>query len=436
MTIAPPTLAALGATAVLTILLVVVVWWRRPLTGPFAAYAGAMTLGSAVTVPGLPAPFDTLSTLLGLLAAASIAGFLLLSDGPHRPLHRSVAPFSLLLGMAALSTFWSLEPGRTVRSVTYLAAVMVLFGLVTALPVRARDVRVIDSAMILGGLATAGFAVWQLTQGGLGEETAIPRLATVGAEGGPNATSAALLLPLLVALARADAATSRTSRRLAVGAALLIAATVVFTGSRGGIAGALAALIVAAVVSPNRVRYLRLLVASAVAVALALTLAPSGLTDHLQKRDSTGRAQIWAVGVRACSTYCLTGSGYATFGGVYLNTLAHDPALEGHRLRPYQAHNFLLSQIVELGVVALALTVVALWWVVRDVARLPRRWRGPPLAAMVGLLVSNMFLSHFEFRYFWLVLTYAILNVSAHREVSDASPMTPGVPVSTSGGAS
>jgi hypothetical protein len=79
--------------------------------------------------------------------------------------------------------------------------------------------------------------------------------------------------------------------------------------------------------------------------------------------------------------------------------------------------------LIEMGVAGLLLAAAGLFLIVRSVVRLPRLRRGPPLAAITAVLTANMFLSNFNFKYFWFVLTYGVVvvgmeNVDPQRSVT------------------
>jgi O-antigen ligase len=73
--------------------------------------------------------------------------------------------------------------------------------------------------------------------------------------------------------------------------------------------------------------------------------------------SSSGRTDIWQVGLAACSDYCAFGSGWGTYPQVYAETQASVPGarvLVGDQ-GSYQPHNLWLLAIVELGLPGLLL---------------------------------------------------------------------------------
>ena len=135
---------------------------------------------------------------------------------------------------------------------------------------------------------------------------------------GANNTAAALLLPLAVALCRSVDSPRLAGRVLWGLSAAIVLTGIVLTGSRGGLL-AVAACFLTAMVAVVRGRRILAgyLVAALVAVAVVLTLQPAGIGARTDSTDSSGRTDIWRIGIAACHTYCLTGAGWGTFPRVY-----------------------------------------------------------------------------------------------------------------------
>jgi O-antigen ligase len=78
----------------------------------------------------------------------------------------------------------------------------------------------------------------------------------------------------------------------------------------------------------------------------------------------------------------------------------------------FEPHNIYLLVVIELGVLGLLLTLAGLGTALTGALRLPEAMRGPPVAALLGTMVSSFFLSNLEFKFFWAVLAYAAISVT------------------------
>jgi O-antigen ligase len=152
-----------------------------------------------------------------------------------------------------------------------------------------------------------------------------------------------------------------------------------------------------------------------VAVLLIVPAFGAGdLQERLLKETSSGRTLIWATALDACDRHCVFGSGYGTFPDVYNEALGVSPSITGQRLRQ-RAHNVWIRAGIETGIAGLIFLTGALWLQATALVRLPRHFRGPPLAGFLGVLTANVFLSNIGFKYFWLAMTYATVAVIVER---------------------
>jgi len=55
------------------------------------------------------------------------------------------------------------------------------------------------------------------------------------------------------------------------------------------------------------------------------------------------------------------------------------------------------------------LALLGLLFTLRDTYRLPASLRGPPLSGLVAMLVAAVFLSNFEYKFFWMTLMYMLM---------------------------
>jgi O-antigen ligase len=403
----------------------VVVAFVKALRNPIwllALYAAVVPFGSTLRLP-VAGQFGSLSTLLGLVVLAAFAGHLALRPAGRINTGTTPALAVLLVAVAAATLMWSIDVERTVQQTIVLASLVALYVLVALTPVSQRDLRRFETGALAGGTIVGLYAIYLGATGALDSAEDQRFVAAVGgSEAGevadPNITAAALLLPLAVALDRA-LRPGLLGRRLGyLVLAVALVAGVFLTGSRGGMIGALAVLLVLLARS-RRIGGMPLaLLVPVIAVLVAVTIAPQYVVERLTADTrSSGRADIWVAGLRACPEHCATGSGWGTFANAHQQVLLEHPEARAERLL-VEAHNIWLGTLVEGGLAAFVLLVLILWAFARDLRRLDAVRRAPPLAAFAGLLVTSVFLQTLGFKFFWLVLMYGALTLNA----SVASP--------------
>lgn len=387
-----------------------VVGFRRPLHLLLPAFAFFVPFGSGLAVPSIPSRYGSISSLLMVALIAAI--FIKLVSGRWRAERVTVviAVWLGFVGVAATTVFWSVDVPATLVGILPFAGVVILYVALRLSPLdRASLVRT-ELTIVAGGATAACYGIFQFAT------STLPTSLEGGARFGrdlldPNHTAAALTLPLAIALGKvSDRSVSRSSRIAHFLVILLLLTATLLTGSRGGLVAVAVAFVVMLVTSRHRlITFVTLAVVVGTVFAI-VNANPTLVPPRLLTSDSSGRTDIWKVGVAACPNYCGTGSGWGTFGLVYANTL---PTVPGASITPsgvyFQPHNIWILAAIETGVLGLVLMTLGLALAVVEVLRLPKVVRAPPLAAVAALLASGFVLSNLEFKYFWMVLIYAAL---------------------------
>jgi O-antigen ligase len=404
--------------------------FRAPLSTLFPAFAFIVPVGSVVTIPlPLPSPFNSLSSLMGGLLLGALLVHLVGERAAGRTLGRrlpaQVGLWLLFVGLSALTLLWSINPSETVSGLTILLSLVAIYVLALLADVTVEELRRIESAIALGGALAGGYALILLFSSGLrlfGGQ--VPRFASTGGAGeeaGPNETAAALLLPLAIAVGRVVDRSSTDRRGWWILASTSIAVAITLTASRGGLLS-MGLLLIVLAWNEGRIR---IAVSIGVCALLALVVVPQFGADRLQERlfkeSSSGRTGIWRTALDACNRHCLIGSGYETFADAYNEAVGVSPDITGPQLRK-KAHNIWVRAVIETGLLGVLLLTAALIAQLRDLVRLPRRLRGPPLAGFLGVLAANVFLSNLGFKYFWLAMTYAGLAAVVYTADVDTLP--------------
>jgi len=420
----------LGLAAAPIILGVVVVCLREPMRVALPVYA-ALTPFSGVLSVG-SSRFGSLSSLVGLLLGAGLVLQLVRHDrGAGVRLSATVPIWMLFLGLTAATVLWSREPSATVSGFKVLGSLVLVYVVVALTPVDRAVLRRVENGLLAGGLAAVGYGLFQLIVLG-GFPSDIPGVGIVsdGRFGndllGPNNQAVAMVLPMVISLSRSVRAGDRARQLAYLAVTGLLLLGVLMTGSRGGLIASAAAIVVLTVVASSGRR--KLLTYGLIGLVLAgfvFIFQPFGLAErNVETTSSSGRTDIWRVGLAACPDYCAFGSGWGTFPIVYADTQATVPGasvLVG--AGAYEAHNVWLLAAIEVGLAGLLLLTAGLVASIVEAVRLPGGLRGPPLSGLVATVVAATFLSNLEFKFFWMALMLVVLSRNvARREALDAAP--------------
>lgn len=389
----------------------VVLSLRDPIRIALPAYAALIPFGSGLP-SGLPSAFGSVSSLLGIALAGALLVRLVTLRRSAGQIGADVPIWLAFLALTGMSVYWSVAPSVTVSGFFVLGSLVVLYALIVLTGINRADLRRTEYALIFGGVLSAGYGLAQLLfLGGLPTgDGASPRFG----EGllGPNNQAAALLLPTAIALGRLAIEEGRRRWVLAAATTTLLVG-IVLTGSRGGSLAAILVLLISVLVTRTGRRVLiAYLVTGVLLLGFLLVVNPDGVGARQTKsnQSSSGRSDIWAVGLAACQTYCLPGSGWGTFPQVYAAQRAAVPEARVLQRGVYfEPHSIWLQVGVEAGFAGLILVLAGLGLGVRTAWRLPDGLRGPPLAGLLGTILAGFFLSNMEFKFFWMALIYVQL---------------------------
>jgi hypothetical protein len=394
-----------------------VVMVQRPLTVTLPAFAATLPFGGLLSVGS--SRFTTLSSVLGLLLVVALVGHLVVGDRAAGPMSPTVPLWVLFIGVAGATTLWSLDAKTSAVGFVLLGSLAAIYVLVSMSPVDRQALRRTEDGLLFGGVAVTCYGLAQLLfLGGFPAHVAGAVFAPAGRFGndllGPDNEAVVLLLPMLVAASRAVTRESRRSRTLYLGLAALMLLGIVMTGSRGGLlAAGVSGVTLALSGRTGRGRLLAYSALGLVVAALVFFLHPLGIAERtVATTSSSGRTDIWRVGLAACPQFCPIGAGWETFPLVYAQEQASVPDAEvlAGQGGSYQAHNVILLVAIELGLPGLVLLFAVLGLTIADALRLPAHLRGPPLAALLGTFVAAMFLSNLEYKFFWMALTMVALS--------------------------
>ena len=396
---------------------------RRPAL-LLSAYAGIIPFGSSISLPiGLPSPFSTATTVLGLVATAGLVVHLLLTRTRASSLPTPLPWWLFFFAVLTLTLAWSVAPSVTLQRLIILASLLGLYA-VSVLPrFRASDLHLIEAGIAVSGALTGMYAVFLLLTDSMhlqGDGT--PRFQTAGGggEGGdPNITAAALILPLVISLSAAMSERSGHRRLSYLVAAGLTGAAILLTGSRGGLLAVVVAIGVLAFHDRRRLARIVYIGIPIISLALTFVVSAEATQSRLQAQSTSGRDLIWAVGREACADHCARGTGWGTFREVFTTYFLDEPDTDRVRTS-VGPHSIWLQVPVEAGWLGALVLLVALGLTYQSTRWVPPERRGVPIAALSGLLITNTFLSNLDFKYFWLVLMYVAWAVAVHRQPAES----------------
>lgn len=389
---------------------------REPMRIALPAYAALIPFGGLLSVG--TSRFSSLSSLVGIVLGVGLALRLLNGRRLAVPLSATVPVWLLFLGAAGATVLWSVNPAKTANSFLLLGSLVAVYVLVAVSHVdqvvRART----EHALLLGGVLATCYGLTQLIfLGGFPDDVPGAPPTPGGRFGndllGPNNEAVALLLPLLVALNRSVIRAELSKRVCYALLAVLLLIGILMTGSRGGILAAIVAVLTLAFADRRGRGKLLVYTAAGIVVAAAtLVLHPAGIAVREVETDSSsGRTDVWRVGLAACPEYCMIGSGWGTFPDVYAATQPSVPTAAVLVAEDaYEPHNVWILAAIELGLPGVLLLAVVLLLTIGEALRLPATLRGPPLAGLLGTLFAAMFLSNLEFKFFWMALIMVALS--------------------------
>jgi len=342
---------------------------------------------------------------------------------------------ALLPAWAAMSLLWAeASPPATSAVVKYAVNGALFLIVFTAVKTR-RHVVLVLGAFVLSAAFSAAYGLVVPA-----ESTSYDELERVGgAIGDPNALARLLVAGLVLAsLLAATGLITSANRLLAASAAVVCAAGLVLTLSRGGLV-ALAFALVAALVFAGRWR------AQVGVLVVAVGLIAGGYyvaiaTPEAQERLTTsnggsGRTDLWRVGWAVVEDRPVLGAGAGNFGVVSRGYLGEAGLLRRSDLIVSTSnvlHNTYLGTLVELGVVGACLLLAILGFSLGCLVRAARTSMragdaGMELlarglfVALVAMLAADFFISEPYNKHLWLLLALcpAVLAVARDRSVPE-----------------
>jgi len=395
--------AAILATAPIWVYLSI----RRPFIFPFALYALLVPFSNLIAIGSV----GTLTKLVGALSVGALLFYIIRTKQIVRP-PTAVYAWLAFLAFALASILWAMDPQRSLSLIPILLDNFFLFAIVAITPVTSSDLRIVLSAIVIGGLCAAAYGAYQLTHGASVYQNRISLQSFMNETDtlDPDAFGTMLLLSASLALTAILSARSIWLKLLYLCGFAILMMGIYGSATRGAFLAMIAIIIYLVWQSKHRVQ---MLVVTAVA-GLASLLLPTYLwTRIIHDNTGSGRLYIWKIGLDAFSHRWAFGSGIANFPVAYNQFFlrVYEPYSTVWNRAP---HNFILMFAVELGVVGLALLAWALIAQYKSVADIQPthplyNLRVGLQAGFIGLLVGSMFFDVIYWKWAWLTFIALVM---------------------------
>lgn len=340
----------------------------------------------------------------------------------------------VFLAWVLVSAVWAEDPGEAVFAFVRFFQTAILFLIVyTAIRKREQLVWVL-AALAIGGAIAGGIGLLGALAGGLQGEDRLG-----GTYGEPNELASYLVVGVVIAMTLfalpGRSLPFRTIAAVSGGTCLLAN---FFTLSRAALIAVAAALLIAIVAGGRwRGRAVALaLTVVVVSVSYFAVFAPAASVERVtdfSSESSSGRSDLWEIGIRMVSANPITGVGAGNYTVTSVDYLLVKPgAIERDEYiidTPNLVHNIYLGVFAELGVVGGLLFLAIIGFSLRCYAGAMRRFdsqgdraldllsRGA-LVATVALLTANFFASEPFSKQLWVLLALgpALLGVASRIE--------------------
>jgi hypothetical protein len=380
----------------------------RPYLMPYGIYVFLIPFDNLLGV----GTFGTATRALGALSGMALILYAL-RQKRFNPLPLTVLTWSIYVVWAAVTIIWAIDQNGAITAAATLAQLVLLYTAIATAPLSKSDLRVIIGASVTGAIAAGFYGIWlfhhqhnlEIAQ----VQQQLQRLSIqVGDDRSIDANHYAdsLLFPL-VALVVWTLGTRKIWLKLVqcCGIAVILAG-IYYSASRESIL-AFGVAMVFLIVTARRYRpQLAIVMGGALAASLTVPMVWVRFGNAIATGGS-GRTSIWHTALAAVGAYWPLGAGIDNFANAYdskyLTVFQHYGA-GWHRA----SHDIFLQAIVELGIIGLALLLLALYVqfnLVGDIRPDDELfdYRLMVQGGMVALLVAAVFIDMMGYKYLWFL---------------------------------
>ena len=380
----------------------------RPFLFPFALWAALVPFDNLLAVGGSGA---TVTRLLAIVCGAALLFAVLRRKRIVTP-PRALFFWLLLAAWEGTSILWAVNQTDAIGTFGRIAQLVLLYAIVSVVPAEENDVKIVITAAVLGGVASALYGSWLFHHQSASIAAAQQQFSRLQIDFGDrgidvNNFADALLFPAIAVLVGMLSWKNIFGRILC---ALCFAGCIVginYSGSREAFVALGAGIAYMFVRLPGYRKPLALIGGIAAAASLLQPAIWLRFTAAFSTGGS-GRLSIWRTALAAAKDHWLFGSGAGNFAHAY-------DAVYINVFQPYGAgwsrasHNIYLNALVELGAIGLIILGVALIAQFRSVNRVAaiegpwRTYRVLVEASMIALVVASFFIDLVDYKYLWLL---------------------------------
>jgi O-antigen ligase len=397
--------------------LVIYICIIKPFIFPFGLYVLLLPFDNVLSIIGTA----TLTKFLGILTIL----ILLFKGGFEKKLRRpDNAAFWWILFMiyAVFSLSWAIKSDNPFEGMPTVIGLFTFYLVVASYKIQKSDFDTLKVSILIGGFIAAVYVIYGFA---IGQSHGVDVRSTVKvgeSTSDPNTIAFSLLIPTSVCIQMIIENKNKVKKGLLWAVFIIILFSIIVTGSRGGLLGTGAIIIIYILSMKKRISY------GIIFIILAIILL-SFTPDYFMERwrgalDSggAGRTTIWYVGFKSLEKYWAFGAGLHNFTTAYSEFAFFDISKGWDR----EAHNIYIEILVELGIVGFSLMILAMMKHYQIMQSRFVRYNSNSTmlkASFWAVLVSSFFLGTTWHKSFWLLWMLIIMyknvvdkEIAAHKQ--------------------
>lgn len=306
----------------------------------------------------------------------------------------------LFISFGMLTMLWAINKPLLIGTLPTSVGLIILYLVVGSYRLHRQEYEIIKWFIICGGLLAGLLLIYkyrligdsQRMSIGIGDRTS-----------GLNQSAYAFIIPIAVCmekLLRVKKLLMKVFFGVFVG---IIVFSVILTGSRGGLLGVGALLIIFILSSKRKLSFLIMLILIGAVLASFIPLSFFERWGAAAETGGSGRFEIWYVGLKSLEKYWLFGAGLHNFSTAFYEYSHFSSGFKGEAR---DSHNLYIGTFVELGIIGFTLMTLAIIQHYRAIKLCFSKYNienSMLAAALAGILVTNIFGFFIWLKSFWLI---------------------------------